>query len=185
MKRILICGANGLLGQRLTLQLSGQTEYEVLSTSHHRTFVFDHQLFDYTQLDITKKSDVKSLLSSFHPSVIINAAGATNVDWCEQHRDEAWKVNVVGVENLIEAARRVGARLIHISTDYVFDGKHGPYSEEATPSPLSYYGKSVSAEAGRRGDGRPGQGLCSEVSAAGQETDRRRGSGPDGRRGKK
>ena len=142
MKRILICGANGLLGQRLTLQLSGQTEYEVLSTSHHRTFVFDHQLFDYTQLDITKKSDVKSLLSSFHPSVIINAAGATNVDWCEQHRDEAWKVNVVGVENLIEAARRVGAHLIHISTDYVFDGKHGPYSEEATPSPLSYYGKS-------------------------------------------
>jgi dTDP-4-dehydrorhamnose reductase len=142
MKRILICGANGLLGQRLTMLLSAQTEYEVLSTSHHRTFVFNHQLFDYTQLDITKKSDVKSLLSSFHPTVIINAAGATNVDWCEQHRDEAWKVNVVGVENLIEAARRVGAHLIHISTDYVFDGKRGPYSEEDTPSPLSYYGKS-------------------------------------------
>jgi dTDP-4-dehydrorhamnose reductase len=142
MKRILICGANGLLGQRLTLLLGSQTEYEVLSTSHHRTFVFDHQLFDYTQLDITKKSDVKSLLSSFHPTVIINAAGATNVDWCELHREEAWKVNVVGVENLIEAARRVGARLIHISTDYVFDGKHGPYGEEDIPNPLSYYGKS-------------------------------------------
>jgi len=142
MKRILICGANGLLGQRLMLLLGSQTEYEVLSTSHHRTFVFDHQLFDYTQLDITKKSDVKSLLSSFHPTVIINAAGATNVDWCEVHREEAWKANVVGVENLIEAARRVGARLIHISTDYVFDGKHGPYSEEDVPNPLSYYGKS-------------------------------------------
>jgi dTDP-4-dehydrorhamnose reductase len=142
MKRILICGANGLLGQRLTLLLGSQTEYEVLSTSHHRAFVFNHKLFDYTQLDITKKSDVKSLLSSFHPTVIINAAGATNVDWCELHREEAWKINVVGVENLSEAARRVGARLIHISTDYVFDGKHGPYSEEDIPNPLSYYGKS-------------------------------------------
>jgi dTDP-4-dehydrorhamnose reductase len=142
MKRILICGANGLLGQRLAHMLSSQTEHEVLNTSHHRTFVFDHQLFDYTQLDITQKSDVKSLVSSFHPTVIINAAAATNVDWCENHRDEAWKTNVVGVENLVEAARKVGAKVIHISTDYVFDGKHGPYSEDDKPNPLSYYGKS-------------------------------------------
>ena len=142
MKRILICGANGLLGQRLALMLSSQTEHEVLNTSRHRAFVFDHQLFDYTQLDITHKSDVKSLVSSFHPTVIVNAAAATNVDWCETHREEAWKTNVVGVENLIEAARKVGAKVIHISTDYVFDGKHGPYSEDDKPNPLSYYGRS-------------------------------------------
>ncbi len=142
MKRILICGANGLLGQRLALMLSSQTEYEVLHTSHHRSFVFDNRLLDYTQLDITRKSDVKSLVSSFHPDVIMNAAAATNVDWCETHREEAWKVNVVGVEHLIEAARKVGARLIHVSTDYVFDGKSGPYKEDDRPNPLSYYGKS-------------------------------------------
>lgn len=142
MKRILICGANGLLGQRLALMLSTQTEYEVLNTSHHRTFVFDRELFDYTQLDITRKSDVKSLISSFQPTVIINAASATNVDWCETHREEAWKANVVGVENLIEATRKVGARLIHVSTDYVFDGKQGPYKEDDRPNPISYYGKS-------------------------------------------
>lgn len=142
MKRILICGANGLLGQRLALILSTQTEYEVLNTSHHRSFVFDDRLLDYTQLDITRKGDVKSLVSSFQPTTIINAAAATNVDWCETHREDAWRVNVVGVENLIEATRKVGAKLIHLSTDYVFDGKAGPYSEEDRPNPISYYGKS-------------------------------------------
>ncbi len=141
MNRVLICGSNGLLGQRLSLLLSNNTAYEVLNTSRNRTFVFDHQLFDYTQLDITQKSDVKSLVSSFQPSVIINAAAAANVDWCETHREEAWNINVVGVENLVEAARRVGAKLIHISTDYVFDGKSGPYDETAQPNPVNYYGK--------------------------------------------
>jgi len=142
MKRILICGSNGLFGQRLALMLSSQTEYEVLNTSRKRSFVFDDRLFDYTQLDITKKGDVKSLVSSFHPTTIINAAAAADVDWCELHREDAWKINVVGVEHLIEAARKVGARLIHISTDYIFDGTHGPYSEDDKPNPISYYGKS-------------------------------------------
>jgi dTDP-4-dehydrorhamnose reductase len=141
MKRILICGSNGLLGQRLALMLGGRTDYEVLNTSHHRSFVFDDRLFDYTQLDLTRKGDVKSLISSFQPDVIMNAAAMTNVDWCEDHREEAWNVNVVGVENLVEAARKVGARIIHISTDYVFDGKMGNYNEEDQPNPVNYYGK--------------------------------------------
>ncbi len=141
MRRVLLCGSNGLLGQRLSLFLSTNTAYEVLNTSRHRSFVFDDRLFDYTQLDITQKGDVKSLVSSFQPSVIINAAAASNVDWCEHHREEAWNINVVGVENLVEAARRVGAKLIHVSTDYVFDGKSGPYREDAQPNPVNYYGK--------------------------------------------
>jgi dTDP-4-dehydrorhamnose reductase len=82
------------------------------------------------------------MVSSFHPTTIINAAAAADVDWCELHREDAWKINVVGVEHLIEAARKVGARLIHISTDYIFDGTHGPYSEDDKPNPISYYGKS-------------------------------------------
>lgn len=141
MKRVLICGSNGLLGQRLSLLLGNQTEYEVLNTSRQRSFVFDPQLFDYTQLDITQKGDVKSLVSSFQPTVIINAAGATNVDWCETNREAAWKANVTGVDNLIEAARKVDAKLIHVSTDYIFDGKNGPYDEQARPNPICYYGK--------------------------------------------
>ncbi len=142
MKRILICGSNGLLGQRLSLLLSSRTEYEVLNTSIERSFVFDDRLFDYTQLDITCRSDVKSLVTSFQPDVILNAAAATNVDWCETHREETWNINVVAVENLAEAARKVNAKLIHVSTDYIFDGKNGPYTETAQPNPLGYYGKS-------------------------------------------
>ncbi len=141
MKRVLICGSNGLLGQRLSMMLSAQTEFEVLNTSMERSFVFDDRLYDYTQLDITRRGDVRSLVSSFQPTVIMNAAAATNVDWCESHRDEAWKINVTGVENLVEASRKVGARLIHVSTDYVFDGRTGPYREDAAPNPLGYYGK--------------------------------------------
>jgi dTDP-4-dehydrorhamnose reductase len=141
MKRILICGANGLLGQRLSLMLSTQNDYEVLNTSVERSYVFDNKLFDYNQLDITNRSDVKSLISSFQPDVILNAAAATNVDWCESNREEAWKINVTAVEHLAEAARKVSARLIHVSTDYVFDGKNGPYDETAKPNPLGYYGK--------------------------------------------
>lgn len=141
MKRILICGANGLLGQRLSLMLCTQNDYEVLNTSVERSYVYDNKLFDYNQLDITNRSDVKSLISSFQPNVILNAAAVTNVDWCESHREETWKVNVTAVENLAEASRKVGAQLIHVSTDYVFDGKNGPYDETAIPNPLGYYGK--------------------------------------------
>ncbi len=141
MKRILICGANGLLGQRLSLMLSTQNDYEVLNTSIKRSYVYDNKLFDYNQLDITNRSDVKSLISSFQPDVIMNAAAATNVDWCELNREEAWKINVTAVENLAEASRKVGGQLIHVSTDYVFDGKNGPYDETAKPNPLGYYGK--------------------------------------------
>lgn len=142
MKRILICGSNGLLGQRLALSLCENTEYEVLNTSLSRSFVFDRRLFDYTQLDITRKSDVKSLALSFNPDVIVNAAAAPDPDWCELNREDAWKVNVAGVENLLEAARRTGAHFIHISTDYVFDGtSQQPYGETDLPNPINYYGR--------------------------------------------
>ncbi len=141
MKRVLVCGSNGLLGQRLALMLGHDTEYEVLNTSHHRDFVLNRELFDYTQLDISARSDVKSLVSSFRPDVILNAAAMTNVDACETQREAAWKMNVIGVENLVEVARRVGAAVVHVSTDYVFDGKHGPYKEDDRPNPISYYGK--------------------------------------------
>jgi dTDP-4-dehydrorhamnose reductase len=141
MKRILVCGANGLLGQRLALMLSTQSDYEVLNTSVERSFVYDNRMFDYNQLDITNRSDVKSLVTSFQPDVIMNAAAATHVDWCESHREEAWKLNVTAVENLAESARKVNAQLIHVSTDYVFDGKNGPYDENVKPDPIGYYGK--------------------------------------------
>ncbi|MBW7889288.1 MAG: dTDP-4-dehydrorhamnose reductase [Bacteroidetes bacterium] len=141
MKRILVCGSNGLLGQKLAWMLKNNQEYEVLHTSYHRSFFLGNYPFDYTQLDISKRSDVKSLVTSYRPDIILNPAGMTNVDQCEVEREAAWKTNVIGLENLAESARRIGAKLIHISTDYVFDGKNGPYKESDRTNPVNYYGK--------------------------------------------
>ncbi len=142
MKRILVTGANGLLGQRLAQLFAQDSRYELLLTSYQPSFYLNHHtLLDYTQLDITSKSDVKSLLSSFRPEVVINAAAMTNVDRCEVDREQAWKVNVHGVENLVDVARAIRAKVIQLSTDYVFDGLRGPYTEEDRPNPINYYGK--------------------------------------------
>ncbi len=141
MKRVLVCGSNGLLGQRLAFALDGEPEYEVLHTSHQRSFVSEQSLFDYTQLDISNRSDVKSLILSYHPDIVLNAAAMTNVDHCERERELAWKVNVTGVEHLVEVCRRINAKLIHVSTDYVFDGKYGNYTEDDRANPINYYGK--------------------------------------------
>src|SRR5512135_490874 len=116
MKRVLVCGSNGLLGQKLAWLLNGQSEYEVLHTSYHRSFVQEKVLVDYTQLDVTVRSDVKSLVTSFRPDIILNAAAMTNVDACEREREHAWKVNVTAVENLVEVCRRIDAKLVHVST---------------------------------------------------------------------
>jgi dTDP-4-dehydrorhamnose reductase len=129
------------VGQRLAVQFGHTTEYEVLHTSHHRNFHLDRELFDYTQLDITNRGDVKSLVTSYRPDVIVNTAAISSVDICEQQRDAAWKVNVNGVEHLTAAARIIGAKVIHLSTDYVFDGKYGPYGEADRVNPINYYGK--------------------------------------------
>jgi dTDP-4-dehydrorhamnose reductase len=141
MKRILVCGSNGLLGQKLAWLFNNESDYEVLHTSHHRSFVHDRMLIDYTQLDITNRSDVKSLVTSYRPDIILNAAAMTNVDACEREKEKAWKVNVTAVENLVEVCRRIDAKLIHVSTDYVFDGKTGNYTEEDRVNPINYYGK--------------------------------------------
>lgn len=141
MKRVLVCGSNGLLGQRLAYMLDADDEYEVLHSSHHRSFAQEDILIDYTQLDISNRSDVRSLVSSYRPDVILNAAAMTNVDACEREREQAWKMNVTGVENLVEVCRRIDAKLVHVSTDYVFDGKQGNYCETDRVHPVNYYGK--------------------------------------------
>lgn len=141
MKRILICGSNGLVGQYLSRQLENQNDFEILHTSNKRELYLKEIKSDFTQLDITNRSDVKSLLSSFRPDVIVNTVAISNVDFCEDEKETAWRVNAEGTKNLVEISKRIGAKLIHLSTDYIFDGVKGNYSEEDIPNPISYYGK--------------------------------------------
>ncbi len=141
MKRILITGSNGLLGQKLVELMIHSSGYSLLLTSKHEHSVFVENVVNYRRLDICDKNAVRSVVDEFEPEIIINAAAMTNVDQCETEREAAWRINVKGVEHLAYAAKLVGAKLIHVSTDYVFDGRNGPYSESDRPNPISYYGK--------------------------------------------
>ncbi len=141
MKRVLITGSNGLLGQKLAELMIHSNGYNLLLTSRHDHSVFAEDVITYRKLDTTDRQAVRATIDEFEPEVIINAAAMTDVDKCETDREIAWRSNVKSVEYLALAAKLVGARVIHISTDYVFDGKNGPYSELDRPNPISYYGK--------------------------------------------
>jgi dTDP-4-dehydrorhamnose reductase len=126
--RIMITGDNGQLGADCT---------QVLCKTH------DVLGADIDEVDIAKLSDVESLVQKFTPNIIVNCAAYTRVDDCETEKESAWKTNVTGAENLAKCVEKYGGRLIHISTDYVYDGEKKvpePYVETDVPNPLSYYG---------------------------------------------
>lgn len=153
-KRVLITGANGLVGQELVHLMSRYPEYDVLATARDSTPRFEGESCGYAPLDITAPDDVARLFQDFTPTVVVNCAAMTQVDDCEQQRDACWKVNAEAVEQLAKQCHQIGAHLIQVSTDFVFDGKDGPYREEARPNPLSFYGKSKQAsENAARGAG--------------------------------
>ncbi|MBU2444632.1 MAG: SDR family oxidoreductase [Bacteroidetes bacterium] len=140
-RRILIVGCNGLLGQALAENFSRNRGDELLLASVEEKFVGDSN-FTYVQLDISKRSETKKVVLDFFPDIVINAAAYTNVDGCEDNKELAWNINVSGVKYLVEGCRVVDAKLIHLSTDFVFDGMKGPYNELDKPNPISYYGRS-------------------------------------------
>jgi dTDP-4-dehydrorhamnose reductase len=137
--RILIIGSNGMLGQSITEMFASSDRFELLCTSIEKEPVNDK--VNYRSLDIMQKHKVKEIILNFFPDYIINTAAYTNVDLAETEKELAWKTNVSGVENISLYSWTVDAHLIHVSTDYIFDGKNGPYSEEDKPYPINYYGR--------------------------------------------
>lgn len=133
MKKLLVTGCNGQLGRAIQKEYAGKVEF-VLSD------VIDGA--GIMSLDITNIDQVMALVRDTRPDVIINCAAHTNVDKCEEQRDLAYKINAIGPRNLSIAATETGAKLVHISTDYVFDG-HGthPQMEFDPVGPVSVYGK--------------------------------------------
>lgn len=152
--RVLITGANGLLGQELVRLMSRFPEYDVLATSRDADPRFSGGSCGYTPLDVTSPGDVRDLFQNFAPTVVINCAAMTNVDQCEGDRDACWRTNVDAVEMLARNCQAAGARLIQLSTDFIFDGQGGPYRESDRPNPLNFYAKSkLAAENAVRGAG--------------------------------
>ena len=139
--KILVTGSNGLLGQKLSALLMekgisflatgvGENRNPSLPSEHYRT------------MDVTSASSIETVFQEFQPTHIIHGAAMTNVDACETDREGCWTLNVTATELLVERCSAQNIHLTHVSTDFIFDGKAGPYREDAIPNPLSYYGES-------------------------------------------
>jgi len=141
-KRVLITGSNGLLGQKLVHQLRNTAGVDLLATSKGNNRISTTEGYNYSELDITDPSQIQDIFKEFQPHAVINTAAMTNVDACESNKALCDILNVDAVQYLCDASVQHNSHLVHLSTDFVFDGKSGPYSEEETPAPLSYYGQS-------------------------------------------
>jgi len=140
--KILITGSNGLLGQKLIDLYKNKTEYELIATARGDNRYADLEGYTYESLDITNENEVAEIIKKHKPNVLINTAAMTNVDACESDKEGCDQLNIDAVKYLVKACNENQVHLIHISTDFIFDGTHGPLLETETPNPLSYYGLS-------------------------------------------
>ncbi len=130
MKRILVIGAKGMLGRDLVEVLSGHPDREVVG-------------WDIDEIDIREEQETIARIASGRPEAVINLAAYTDVDGCEQDEGKAFAINAEGMKHVALGALKCGAKVIYLSTDYVFDGKRGrPYLEDDPPHPINAYGRS-------------------------------------------
>lgn len=141
-KTILITGANGLLGQKLVELLVHESTVDLIATARGENRLPNTVGYRYVSLDITNSNEVNTVFETYRPDVVIHTAAMTNVDTCETDRLGCELLNVTAVAYLIDACQKYDTFLCHLSTDFIFDGADGPYSEEATPNPISVYGAS-------------------------------------------
>ncbi|MFN7312220.1 MAG: SDR family oxidoreductase [Bacteroidota bacterium] len=140
--KVLVTGSNGLLGQKLTDYYKTRQGVELIATARGADR-YPHQAgYNYQSLDITNEQEVKQVIAQFKPNVVINTAAMTNVDACESDQAGCDALNVNAVKYLVEACNSHSAHFVHLSTDFIFDGTHGPVTEHELPKPLSYYGNS-------------------------------------------
>jgi dTDP-4-dehydrorhamnose reductase len=129
--RVLLVGANGQLGRELSEVFEKRSKTITLVALGSKV------------LDVTDREAVQVCVSEVSPDIVVNASAMTKVDLCEDQVEHAFRVNALGVRNLVQAADRVRAKVVHFSTDYVFDGTtNRPYNEFDAPNPLSVYGRS-------------------------------------------
>lgn len=153
-KRVLVTGANGLVGRELVARLAALPDYDVLATGTGPLRETGASA-GYAPLDVTDADAVRRLVLDFAPDTVVNCAAMTNVDACEDAPTRCWAVNSDAVETLADACRRSGARLVQVSTDFVFGGDaEDLYAETDRPDPLSTYARSkLAGENAARGAG--------------------------------
>jgi dTDP-4-dehydrorhamnose reductase len=139
--KILVTGANGLLGQKLCQLLDQDISVQLIATAK-KGLVVTLNRGKFRKMDVTNKNEVAEVIAAEKPEVVIHTAAMTQVDLCESEKEACWRANVTAVEYLVDACERNENHLIHISTDFIFDGTQGPLDETAIPNPISYYGES-------------------------------------------
>lgn len=135
MEKLLIIGT-GLLGSKL----ANISDFKTFGTYNKNPIKIKN--CKLLKLDVVARDRTFKLIKQLNPDYIVHTAALTNVDYCETHKEEAYKINVEGTRNVVEASKEIGAKLIYISTDYVFDGEGGMYKEDDRTNPINYYGKS-------------------------------------------
>lgn len=141
-KKILVTGSNGLLGQKITDLVLAGTHIELIASSRGENRHPVKTGYTYLDLDMLDGDQLRHAVASHRPDAIINTAAMTNVDACERDPEGCRKLNVEAVAQLVALCEEFGSQLIHLSTDFIFDGEDGPYAEDARPNPLSLYGQS-------------------------------------------
>lgn len=142
MKKVLVTGSNGLLGQKLVYKLKERQDVELFASARGENRLLDQTGYAYLPLDVTDKSNVEEVIGQVKPDWIIHTAGMTQVDDCEKDHLSCDLANITAVQYIVDTAEIFGSRLINISTDFIFNGAKGPYREDDEPDPLSYYGLS-------------------------------------------
>jgi dTDP-4-dehydrorhamnose reductase len=140
MLKILLTGANGLVGQTLVHRIQRLPGFELLATSASACQVKGMDPDRFVRMDITSTDQVSTVFNGFKPDVVIHCAALTQVDPCELNPEWCDKVNIDGTRIVARAAEHSGTRFIYLSTDFIFDGLNGPYSEDDQPNPVSVYG---------------------------------------------
>ncbi len=139
--KILVTGSNGLLGQKLTELLEKDPSVTLIATARGKS-VLPITQGEFHALDITDGKAVDEVFARTKPDVVINTAAMTQVDQCETEREACWTANVTSVENLVKACEKHNVHMVHVSTDFIFDGTRGPLDENEKPNPVNYYGES-------------------------------------------
>jgi len=137
---ILVTGSNGLLGQKLTDLYLQNNNINLVATGKGVNRYPSKEGYIYQEMDITNSHNVKEVLEMYKPSVVIHTAAMTQVDDCEFKKEECVSLNIDSVKNLSKLSSEMGFHLVHLSTDFIFDGIKPMYTETDEPNPLSYYG---------------------------------------------
>lgn len=140
--KILITGSNGLLGQKLVHLLKKDPEVDLIATARGANRLNDQKGYRYYSMDIADLPGIMSVFEAERPDAVIHTAAMTHVDQCEDDQEGCLKLNVEAVQYMVAACSSFNAHLVHLSTDFIFDGSKGPLGEGETPNPVSFYGES-------------------------------------------